>query len=276
MLLAAALLATACGDDDAQEDGHIGGSMILATTTSTFDSGLLDEIVPIFQEQSGVEVKVIAVGTGAALRMAGDGDADAVLVHAPLAEQEYVNSGDLVDGVLIMHNDFVLVGPPPNPASVASDGTLAGAMVALSKAAFISRGDDSGTHKRELSLWATAGIDPADAQREETGQGMGATLNIADQKAAYTLTDRATYLALRDKLELEIVFEGDTELLNIYHAHLVSLEMHSGVHEAQARAFLDFLVAPETQSMIAKFGVAEFGQPLFVPDAGQTVDSLAQ
>jgi tungstate transport system substrate-binding protein len=282
LLLASAFLAAACGDDDNGASGdtdgpaRIGGSMILATTTSTFDSGLLDAIVPLFEEQTGVNVKVIAVGTGAALRMAGDGDADAILVHAPAAEQVYVDSGDLVEGLLIMHNDFVIVGPASNPAGVTLDGGLTQAMEALAGATFISRGDDSGTNKRELALWAAAGIDPNDAEREETGQGMGATLNIADQKNAYTLTDRATYLALQDNLDLVILFEGDVELLNIYHVYLVNPERPGGVNERQARAFIEFLVSPETQSVIGAFGVEEFGQPLFIPDAGKTAESLAE
>jgi tungstate transport system substrate-binding protein len=277
MLAALALVAVfsaafvACGDDD---DGQIGGELILATTTSTNDSGLLDAIVPTFEEETGVDVKIIAVGTGAALAMAGDGDADAVLVHAPASEQEYIDSGDLIDGELIMHNDFVIVGPEDNPAGVDASGTLEQAMNALASANFISRGDDSGTHKRELALWAAAGIDPGGNPREESGQGMGSTLNIAEQKQAYTLTDRATYLALSDDLSLVVVFEGDPELLNIYHAHVVNPDQHDGLNEEQARAFIDFLVSDETQEAIGEFGVEEFGQPLFVPDAGKSMEDL--
>ena len=166
--------------------------------------------------------------------------------------------------------------PAANPAGVTPDGGLAAAMQALAGATFISRGDDSGTHKRELALWAAAGIELDDTNRQETGQGMGATLNIADQKGAYTLTDRASYLALRENLELVVLFEGDTLLLNIYHAYLVNPEAHGGINERQARAFIEFLVAPQTQAAIGAFGVEEFGRPLFIPDAGKTVESLAE
>ena len=275
LLLVGVFGAAACGDEDDGGD-KIGGELILATTTSTNDSGLLDAIVPAFEEQTGVDVKIIAVGTGAALQMSADGDADAVLVHAPASEQEFVDSGDLVDGELIMHNDFVIVGPADNPAGVNADGTLAEAMAALEDANFISRGDDSGTHKKELALWSATGMEPGGSPREESGQGMGATLNIAEQKQAYTLTDRATYLALSDDLSLVIVFEGAAELLNIYHAYAVNPEQHDGLNSEQARAFLEYLVSDETQEAIGEFGVEEFGQPLFVPDAGKSMEDLAE
>ncbi len=252
--------------------------MILATTTSTQDSGLLDVLVPLFRERTGVEVKVIAVGTGAALEMARKGDADAVLVHAPSAEQRLVESGDLVEGALVMHNDFVVVGPPGDPAGVRGAESAAEAMRRIAAyGRFVSRGDNSGTHQQELALWQAAGVDPAQvAKRVETGQGMGATLNVADQLGSYTLTDRGTYLALRKNLQLVVVFEGARELLNIYHVYVVNPERHPRVKADQARAWAAFLVSKEAQEVIRTFGVEQYGEPLFAPDAGKTVDDLGK
>lgn len=287
LLLVVPFAAAACGgdDDDATpatsptpEPTKIGGSMILATTTSTQDSGLLDVLVPMFEKETGVEVKVIAVGTGAALEMSGKGDADVALTHALTSEKKYVDSGDLVEGQLVMHNDFILVGPNDDPAKVKAAKDLNSAMAAIAPVGpFISRGDNSGTHTKELALWKAAGIDVANVKnREETGQGMGATLNVADQKKGYTLTDRATYLALKKNLALEVVFEGAAPLLNIYHVYVVNPEKHTGVKAAQARAFVAFMVAPATQQVIGEFGKAEFGDPLFVPDAGKKVEDLGK
>lgn len=275
----------ACGDaregataDAGALSARIGGSMILATTTSTLDSGLLDVLVPRFREQTGVDVKLIAVGSGAALEMAKKGDADAVLSHSPAAERLLVERGDLVEGQLVMHNDFILVGPPGDPAGVRQADSLEEAMRRIAAAGgFVSRGDDSGTYVKELALWELAGVDPATVpRREETGQGMGATLNIADQRRSYALTDRATYLALRGRLQLEVVFEGAAPLLNVYHVYVVNPERHEGVRAAQARAWVAFLVAPETQAIIGGFGREKFGQPLFVPDAGKSVEELGR
>ena len=266
-LLGALVLTAACGgaDDDP-------GTIILATTTSTYDSGLLDEIVPRFEERTGITVKVIAVGTGAALRMASEGNADAVLVHAPEAEAPYVASGDLVSSRLVMTNDFVIVGPPDDPASAASAPDLPAALASIAAGGrFVSRGDDSGTHKRELALWAGAGIDPASLPREETGQGMGATLTIASERRAYTLTDRATYLALREALDLTVLVEGDAGLLNVYHVHVVNPDRHEGVAAEQAEAFAAFLLEPETQALIGRFRAEEFGRSLFTPAAQSPV-----
>jgi tungstate transport system substrate-binding protein len=243
-------------------------SIILATTTSTQDSGLLDVLVPRFEQESGIEVKVIAVGTGAALRMGATGDADVLLVHAPDAEQPYVAAGDLVDGRPVMHNDFVLVGPPADPARVKGTKSLPEAMRAIAAhGAFVSRGDDSGTHKAELSAWQAARVDPKSVtHREETGQGMGATLNVADQTRAYTLTDRGTYLSLQKRLRLAIVFEGDPALRNVYHVYAVNPAKHPRARRAEARRFIDFLVSPAIQQAIAGFKRAEYGQSLFFPD----------
>ncbi|MDE2933672.1 MAG: substrate-binding domain-containing protein [Chloroflexota bacterium] len=259
--LGALALFGACGGSDDDP-----GTIILATTTSTYDSGLLDELVPRFEERTGITVKVIAVGTGAALRMAGEGNADAVLVHAPEAEAPYVAGGDLVSGRLVMTNDFVIVGPPDDPAAAASASDLPAALAAIAaEGRFVSRGDDSGTHKKELALWAVAGIDPAALSREETGQGMGATLTIASERGAYTLTDRATYLALRDVLDLAVLVEGDATLLNIYRIHVVNPDKHDDVAAEQAEAFAAFLLEPETQALIGRFRAEEFGRSLFTP-----------
>ncbi|MBA4181967.1 MAG: tungsten ABC transporter substrate-binding protein [Anaerolinea sp.] len=261
--------ATAAASPTTTPEAKIGGSMILATTTSTQDSGLLDVLVPMFTKATGVEVKVIAVGTGAALEMAAKGDADAVLAHSPATEKKYVTQGDLSEGQLVMHNDYVIVGPASDPAGVKKAASLNAAMTAIAaNGAFVSRGDNSGTHAKELELWKAAGVDPKTVkQREETGQGMGATLNVADQKQSYTLTDRATYLSLRKNLKLEVMFEKAGLLLNIYHVYVVSPARHANVKAAQARAFVAFMVSPEVQKVIGEFKVAEFGQQLFVPDA---------
>lgn len=282
-----AIAAFACGGDDddtttpapstpttqpTATPTKIGGSMILATTTSTQDTGLLDALVPRFKEQTGIDVKVIAVGTGAALEMGKKGDADAVLVHAPASERPLVDSGDLVNGKLVMHNDYVLVGPSSDPARVKGSADMKAALTAIAASGpFISRGDDSGTHKKELEIWKAAGIDQKTAVKglQETGQGMGATLNIADQKNGYTLTDRGTYLALKKNLKLQVLFEGTPSLVNVYHVYAVSSEKHSDVKKAQADAFVAFMVAADTQQFIGEFKKVEYGEPLFFPDAGK-------
>ncbi len=258
------LLAAACGSGD---------SLILATTTSTFDSGLLDELVPLFEDQTGINVKIIAVGTGQALEMGRRGDADVLLVHAPSAEEQFVEEGYGINRLLVMHNDFVIVGPDSDPADLrgVSDAVSALRAIQTSERTFVSRDDDSGTNKLELSVWEEVGYDPTgDSWYLKAGQGMGATLQIANQREAYTITDRATYLALLDVLDLEILFEGDSRLLNIYHVMQVNPERSSNVQGESAEAFVDFMVSDEAQALIAEFGVEKFGQPLFVPDAGLT------
>lgn len=246
--------------------------IILATTTSTQDSGLLDELVPIFEQQTGYTVQVIAVGTGQALKMGEDGNADVLLVHAPEAEKALVESGAAIDRRLVMHNDFIMVGPPADPAGIKGTSSPVEALqkIAQAGASFASRGDDSGTHKMELSLWQAAGITPEGEQYLETGQGMGATLRVATETGAYTLTDRATYLAQKDTLNLEIMVEGDASLLNVYHVMVVNPEKWPRVNRPGAQAFADFMVADETQALIGQFGVEQFGQPLFFPDADKT------
>lgn len=254
----------------------IGGTMILATTTSTQDSGLLDVLIPEFQKQTGVEVKIVAVGTGAALQQGAKGDADAVLVHAPTSEKPFVDSGDLIEGKLVMHNDFILVGPASDPAKIKGLKDVNAAMTAIAAVGpFISRGDASGTNTAELALWKAANIDIKNVKgREETGQGMLATLNVADQKNGYTLTDRATYLANSKNVKLQILVEGPKVLLNIYHVYVVSPAKHPGVKDVQARAFVAFMVAPATQKLIGDFKKADYGQQLFIADAGKSEDSL--
>lgn len=241
----------------------------LATTTSTQDTGLLDSLLPMFKRETGIDVKPIAVGTGAALEMARRGDADAVLVHAPEAEAAYVQSGDLIGGRLIMHNDFLILGPASDPAHVRSTHGLPAQMRAIAAAgAFISRGDGSGTEKKELALWKAAGVAPGSLpHREETGQGMGATLLVAEARQTYTLTDRGTYLAFKDRLTLVPLVEGDPTLRNIYHAYVVNPGKHPTAHRSEAERFVRFLVDPKVQAWIGQFGLAKFGQPLFQPDA---------
>jgi tungstate transport system substrate-binding protein len=251
--------------------GHAqrGGSITLATTTSTQDTGLLDSLLPRFKAASGIEVKAISVGTGAALEMARRGDADAVLVHAPEAERAYVQGGFLVGGRRIMHNDFLLLGPESDPAGVRGSRDAVAAMRAIARGgSFVSRGDGSGTEQKELALWKSAGVAAASlAKREETGQGMGATLLVAEQRRTYVLTDRATYLAFRDRLTLVPVLEGDPVLHNVYHAYVVNPGKHPTVRRREAAAFVRFLTDPETQAWIGKFGTSKWGEPLFVPDA---------
>jgi len=260
-----ALLAYAFDRGHASTQGFI----ILATTTSTQDSGLLDMLVPRFEKERGIAVKVIAVGTGAALRMASTGDADVVFVHAAAAGKKYVDAGDLIEGRQVMHNDFVIVGPPEDPAGVGKQKSIVEAMRAIAeRGVFISRGDDSGTHTQELQLWTSAKVDPKSiGRREETGQGMGATLNVADQKRAYTLTDRGTYLSLRKRLSLAILFQGDPVLQNVYHVYVVNPVKHTRANVAGARAFIEFLVSAPLQRAIGDFKRQEYGEPLFFPDA---------
>lgn len=247
-------------------------NLILATTTSTQDSGLLDVLIPLFETESGYTVQTVAVGSGQAMKMGEEGNADVLLVHAPASEVAFMNDGYGKDRALVMHNDFVVVGPASDPAGI-KGMAVTDALKAISTggAEFVSRGDDSGTHKAELTLWGKASFDPnGQAWYLESGQGMGATLTIASEKGAYTLTDRATYLALKDNLQLEILVEGDNALLNVYHVITVNPEKWDRVNYEAALAFLNFMIAPSTQEVIGKFGVDKYGQPLFYPDADKT------
>ncbi len=249
-------------------------NIILATTTSTQDSGLLDVLVPMFEEQTGYTVQTIAVGTGEALKMGEEGNADVLLVHAPSSEVTFMDGGFGTDRFLVMHNDFIIVGPADDPAGIKDLGPK-DAFIAIYNAAvpFVSRGDDSGTHKKEISFWDKAGLDPRTEKPEwfiETGQGMGASLTVASEKGAYILTDRATYLANKDNLQLEILLEGDNALLNVYHVITVNAEKWPAVNSEGALAFAKFIIDPATQAVIADFGMDKFGQPLFYPDADKT------
>ncbi len=270
LAILAVLAAVACGDEKEE--------VILATTTSTYDSGLLDELVPIFEDQTDYQVKIIAVGTGQALAMGERGDADALLVHAPSSEVELVESGAAVNRQFVMHNDFVIVGSEDDPAGIEGMSLAADAFTTIydSEATFISRGDDSGTNKKEKAIWEDAGLDPEGASwYEQSGQGMGATLQIANQKEAYTLTDRGTYLALSENLDLVVLVEGDPVLFNVYHVMQVNPEEFDKVNGPGGAAFVDFMVSDEAQDLIRDFGVEKFGQPLFIPDAGKDESELA-
>lgn len=243
--------------------------VILSTTTSTADSGLLDVLIPLFEKKTGFRVKTISVGTGQALAMGEKGEADVLLVHAPASEKKLVDSGVAINYQLVMHNDFIIVGPAADPAKIKGK-TAADAYKAIdaSGAVFVSRGDDSGTHKKELSLWKEANVVPTGKPwYQESGQGMGATILMASEKAGYTLTDRATYLAQKANVRLEILSEGDKPLLNIYHVMQVNPEKFSKVNASGAKAFVEFMIAPETQKVIGEFGKDKYGASLFFPDA---------
>ena len=242
--------------------------LILATTTSVQDAGLLDSLLPPFERAQRVHVKVIAVGTGAALEMARRRDADVLLVHAPELEQRYADDGHLLGGRLLMRNDFIVVGPRGDSAGVRAAANLDEAMRVIAAAGrFISRGDGSGTEERERALWRAAGIDPDTlGARAETGQGQGATLFVASERGAYALTDRATFTVLAPRLELEVVAEGGSGLVNEYRAYRVPNEDERAT--AHAQAFIDYLVSAEAQELIGRFGTARFGRQLFVPASG--------
>ena len=259
----AAVLAASAPRADAQD------SLILATTTSTQDSGLLDDLLPRFEKATGIRVKTIAVGSGEALAMGRRGDADVLLVHSKAAEDEFMAGGFGSLRLDVMYNDFVLVGPPSDPAGLRGLPVLdAVKRLAERGAAFASRDDRSGTHARELDLWKRAGVDPkGKAWYVATGQGMGETARIASEKGAYTLADRGTFLALRKSLDLAVLVEGDASLRNSYRVIVVSPERHPKARAAEARRFAEWLVSPEAQEAIAAFGRERFGQPLFVPDA---------
>lgn len=252
-------------------------SVILATTTSTQDSGLLDVLVPQFEKESGLQVKTISVGSGQAMKMGEKGEADLLLVHSPDAEKKFMAEGFGTVRRLVMHNDFIIVGPAADPAGVKRAGGSADALkrIARSGALFVSRGDNSGTHAKEKGLWKGAGINPeAGKWYQQTGLGMGQTLNVAAEKKGYTLTDRATFLALRKNLGLVILSEGDGRLLNIYHVIELNPIRWPKVNAAGGKLFADFLVSRKAQAAIGRFGIEKFGAPLFFPDAGKNPASL--
>lgn len=279
------LLLTACGssNNDATEENQTETEskseeqveqpaevkdLILATTTSTQDSGLLDKLIPVFEEQHPYNVKTIAVGTGQALEMGVNGEADVLLTHAPASEQVLVDAEDVINYKRVMYNDFIIVGPASDPEGIKGlEVAEAFQKIFDGNAAFASRGDDSGTHKKELGIWESLNITPSENDAYlETGQGMGNTLQLAAEKQAYLLTDRATYLAQQDNLaDMEIVVEGDDALLNIYHVMQVNPDKSDIINREGAEAFVEFMINDETQSIIEEFGKEEYGQPLFFP-----------
>lgn len=254
-------------------------NIILATTTSTQDTGLLDVLIPIFEKQTGYFVKTIAVGSGQAMKMGEKGEADVMLVHSPDAEKKFIADGFGLNRQLVMHNDFIIVGPGTDPAKVKGVKSSAEAMklIAKSGSLFLSRGDNSGTHAKEKTLWKKSEITPAGQKwYQETGLGMGQTLNVAAEKKGYTLADRGTYLALKKNLGLDILVEGDAALLNIYHVIEVNSAKWPKANAAGAKAFADFIVSKKTQEIIKTFGVDKYGSPLFFPDAGKKVEDLGK
>lgn len=279
-LLAACAIVTASAAGAAEKQGS---TIILATTTSTQDSGLLDVLIPTFQKETGHFVKTISVGSGQAMAMGRKGEADVLLVHSPADEQKMVAEGFGVNRRLVMHNDFIIVGPPGDPARIKGAKSSKEALKIIAeakpgaKALFLSRGDNSGTYAKEKGLWKAAAVNP-EGQKwyQQTGLGMGETLSVASEKDGYTLTDRGTYLALakKKKLHLEILVQGEPLLLNVYHVIEVNPDKWPKVNAAGARAFADFMVSKETQGVIGRFGVDTLGAPLFFPDAGKKPESL--
>jgi tungstate transport system substrate-binding protein len=254
-------------------------NVILATTTSTQDSGLLDVLIPMFEKKTGYLVKTIAVGSGQAMAMGEKGEADVLLVHSPEAEAKFVAGGYGINRRLVMHNDFIVVGPPADPAGIKSAKTSVDAFkkIAGAGALFMSRGDNSGTHAKEKQIWKAAAISQ-EGQKwyQQTGLGMGQTLNVSSEKKAYTLADRGTYLALKKNLQLDILKEGDAVLLNIYHVIEVNPAKFPKVNTAGGKAFADFMVSKEAQDVVKTFGVDKFGGALFFPDAGKKVEDLGK
>jgi tungstate transport system substrate-binding protein len=252
--------------------------VILSTTTSTQDSGLLDILVPLFERQTGYTVKTIAVGTGQALALAGRGEADVVLAHAPALERKYIEDGKMLNRRLVMYNDFVIIGPAEDPAKIKGMATAVDAMkaIAATGSRFVSRGDNSGTHNLEKELWKLAGVQPQAGWYIESGQGMGATLGIADDRKAYTLTDRGTYLAFQKRVRLPILVERDRPLLNLYSVMEVNPANGPKVNTAGGKAFADFMVSADVQKVIKMFGVDKYGQPLFVPVAGAKEEDVGR
>ncbi len=250
-------------------------TVILATTTSTQDSGLLDHLIPIFEKKTGYFVKTIAVGSGQAITMGQRGEADVLLIHSPEAEKKFVREGFGVNRRFVMHNDFIIAGTPEDPARIRGMKSAIESFkrIAQAKSLFLSRGDHSGTHTKEKEVWNLAGIKPeGERWYQQTGLGMGQTLSVTAEKKGYTLTDRGTYLALKRNLPLDILVEGDRILLNIYHVIEVNPTKWPKVNTAGAKAFADFMISKETQEIIRTFGVDKFGSPLFFPDAGKIIN----
>jgi len=271
----AALVATTLGAGSSPATAQ-SKAVILSTTTSTQDSGLLDVLVPLFEKTTGYTVKTVSVGTGQALALAARGEADVALVHAPALEKQYVADGKMLNRRLVMYNDFVIIGPAEDPAKIKGQAKAADALrrIAETQSRFVSRGDKSGTHALELALWKQAGVEPMGSWYLESGQGMGQTLGIANERAAYTLTDRATFLAFQQRVKLPILVEKDRALLNVYSVMEVNPANGPRVNSAGGKAFADFMVSADTQAAIKAFGVDKYGQPLFVPIAGKREEEI--
>lgn len=247
------------------------GSIILATTTSTENSGLLDNILPNFKEETGIDIKVVAVGTGKALQMGRDGEADVLLVHAKSSEEKFVEEGHGTERFDVMYNDFVIIGPKDDPAKLSekakSDVVEAFKILSQGNSKFISRGDDSGTHKKEKKFWEEAGIEPNGDWYVSAGKGMGDVIQMTNEMLGYTMSDRATYLSMKDKIELEVVVEGDSKLFNQYGVIPVNPDKNDKINKAGAKAFVVWILSEKTQKLIGEFGKEKFGQPLFTPNA---------
>lgn len=244
-------------------------NLLLATTTSAYDTGLLSSLLPPFEQAYNIKVKVIAVGTGQALELGRRGDADVLLVHAPLLEEEFIAQGYGRERRPVMSNDFVLLGPTQDPAGIRGLGTMAALQrIAQQRAFFVSRGDGSGTHLRERELWQRAGMEPEGSWYLSAGQGMGETLTLASEKGAYTLSDRSTYLAQQKRLRLAILVEGGVELFNPYSVITVNPDRYPKVNYKGARKLLEYLTSLQAQRIIEGFGAERFGQPLFRPWKG--------
>jgi len=279
-VLAAVVLA-GCGRTPPTGPTHTGpggsAELVLLTTTSFQDTGLGDVLLPEFTRQSGYQVKMIAVGTGAALKQGAQGEGDVLLAHAPEQEKRWMAEGNGSSRRLVMYNDFVLAGPADDPARVKGlPAEEALGRIAAQQATFLSRGDNSGTHSRELQLWEKAGVKPkGQAWYTESGQGMGLTLNIASEQSRYTLADRSTFLAHQKRLNLAVLVENDPALLNLYHVMTVNPQKFPRVNARGAQAFADFLVSPSSQKLITEFGQEKYGRPLFTPAAGKKEEDLA-
>ena len=273
LLVLVALFITACAPPTGLDPAALPadkGELVLATTTSTYDSGLLDAILPDFENKTGYKVSVLAVGTGQALALGAAGDADVLLVHAREREDQFVADGNAPYRRDVMYNDFVIIGPTDDPAGIKGMETAAGAFaqIAASQAPFVSRGDDSGTHIKEQKIWKMAGIEPGGDWYQSAGQGMGAVLNIANEQQAYTMSDRSTYLArLAQGLELDIMVEEDPPLFNPYGVLPINPESAEGINADGALAFVDWITSEDTQALIAEFGIETYGKPLFFPNA---------
>ena len=249
------------------KQSELPSAIILATTTSTEQTGLLDALIPDFTEKTGIEVKVVAVGTGQALEMGQNGEADVVLVHAKSSEETFVEEGYGIKRYDVMYNDFVLVGTEPLPEAYKNDILGALQYIAAEQLPFVSRGDDSGTHKKELAIWKKALIEPNGSWYISAGKGMGEVLQMADEMRAFTLSDRGTYLSMQGNLDLEIVVETAPDLLNQYGIIVVNPDKNPNVHQDEAQQFLEWMLSKETQQKIGAFGVETYGQALFVPNA---------